>query len=343
MRFNAENAVFFRMWGRIRIPEFFMSLYFSLREKVRFNPIVQRLYYDAGNLRHSRRSPLVARMESRARKVPGPAKGVAICTRIKDEAPYLEEWLEYYRAAGASHAFVYESFSSDNFREVLNPYVEEGFVTLLADWPTIPVSPYAEEDCILRSINRYAWVGFFDVDEFLVSRDGVALEDLLARYADQPGVGFHYYMYGTSGHMTRPTGPVIRSFIRHEAEPDRHVKVFVQPHAVTRYRNAHSWFYKNMRHAVTEAGDPLYGSFSLKCVVKNAFLAHFYSKSEEEYLAKARKSEAVDKVAMKFRRRSEEKLRENLDRWNQIEDLAVQDYYRKRCAILGKDPVLLRP
>jgi len=318
-----------------------MSLYFYLREKVRFNPIVQRVYYDAGNLRNSVRSALVARMESRARKVPGPAKGVAICTRIKDEAPYLAEWLEYYRAAGASHAFVYESFSYDNFREVLRPYIEEGFVTLLADWPTIPVSPYAEEDCVLRCVNRYAWVGFFDVDEFLVSRDGAGLEELLARYENQPAVGFHYYMYGTSGHKTKPPGPVIRSFIRREAKPNPHVKLFVQPNAVTRYRNAHSWFYKNLRHAITEAGDPIYGSLSLKCVVKTAFLAHFYSRSEEEYLAKARRSEAVDKVAMKFRRRSEEKLRANLERWNQVEDLAVQDYYRKRCGAIGVEPALL--
>ncbi|HEY1808635.1 MAG TPA: glycosyltransferase family 92 protein [Acidobacteriaceae bacterium] len=320
-----------------------MSLYFKLREKVRFNPIVQRVYYSAGNIRNSGRSPLVARIENRARKVPGPAKGAAICTRIKDEAPYLVEWLEYYRAAGASHAFVYESFSSDDFREVLRPYVEEGFVTLMAEWPTIPVSPYAEEDCVLRCVNRYAWVGFFDVDEFLVCRDGASLDELLARYQDHPAVAFHYYMYGTSGHKTRPPGPVIRSFVRREMKANRHIKVFVQPNAVTRYRNAHSWFYKGLRHAVTEAGDPVYGSVSLKCSVKNAFLAHFYTRSEDEYLAKARKSEAVDKVAMKFRRRSEEMLRENLARWNQVEDLAVQDYYRKRCEAMGLEPVLLHP
>ncbi|HTX76539.1 MAG TPA: hypothetical protein VMD29_10065 [Terracidiphilus sp.] len=150
-------------------------------------------------------------------------------------------------------------------------------------------------------------------------------------------------MFGTSGHKTRPSGPVIRSFTRREAKPDPHVKLFIQPDAVTRYRNAHSWFYKKRRHAVTEAGDAIYGSLSLKCVVRNAFLAHFYSRSEEEYLAKARKSEAVDKVAMQFRRRSEEKLRANLERWNQVEDFAVQDYYRKRCEVLGIEPVLLEP
>lgn len=319
-----------------------MSLYFRLREKLRFNPVIQHVLYDGGNLRASWRSPLVARMKSRARKVTGSPKGVAICTRIKDEAPYLAEWVEYYRAAGASHAFVYESFSSDNFREVLQPYIEEGFVTLMADWPTIPVSPYAEEDCVLRSVNRFEWVGFFDVDEFFVSRDGAEIEEVLACYKDHPGVGFHYYMYGTSGHKTRPSGPVIRNFVRREANPNSHVKLFVQPDAVTRYRNAHSWYFKNLRHAVTESGATLYGAVASNCTVKNAFLAHFYSRSEDEYLAKARRTEAVDKVAMKFKRRSEEKLRENLERWNQVEDLGVQEYYRKRCAAMGIEPVLLQ-
>ena len=132
---------------------------------------------------------------------------------------------------------------------------------------------------------------------------------------------------------------MIENFTRREAEPNPHVKVFVQPGAVTRYRNAHSWYFRNLRHAVTEAGDPLYGALSLKCSVKNAFLAHFYSRSEDEYLARAGRTEVVDNVAMKFRRRSEEKLRENLDRWNQVEDLSVQKYYLGRCETLGIRPL----
>lgn len=318
-----------------------MGLYFTIREKVRFIPWVQRLIYTVEGLKYARGGALSQQIERRSKLVPGPGKGVALFTRIKDEAPVLEEWIEYYRVAGVSHFFFYESFSSDNFREVLRPYIEEGLVTLIADWPCVPVTPYAEEDCVLRALNRFEWLGFLDVDEFLVIKDGSSIGDFLARYGDAPAVAMHWVFFGTSGHKTRPTGNAIRSYTRRDAEPDRHVKIFLRPEGVTHCRNPHSWQYKNMRHAISEAGYPVYGSFSMTPQVKNAFVGHFHCKSEDDYLSKLKKMEACDAVAMKFQRRSEEAMRNNMERWNRVEDFSVQTYYRHRCEAMHVSPVLL--
>ena len=318
-----------------------LSLYFKIREKVRFNPLVQRTFYAAESLRYSLRSDLSRQIESRSRLVPGPPRGVALCARIKDEAPVLNEWLEYYTLAGVSHFFLYESFSSDNFREVLRPWIENGRVTLLADWPTVPVTPYAEQDCILRCLNRFEWVGFLDVDEFLVLRDGSSIGDFLARFGETPGVAFHWIFFGSNHHVERPAGPVIRAYTRRAAEPNRHVKVFIRPDQVTHCRNPHSWQYKGRRHAITEAGVPVYGSFVMQPIVQNGWIGHFHCKSEVEYIAKIRKQEACDRVAMKFQRRNEESLQKLLVESNQVEDLSVQEYYRQRCAAVGLSPGLL--
>jgi hypothetical protein len=318
-----------------------LGLYFKLREKIRFIPWVQRLLYYSESVRYALFSDLTRQMRSRASVVPGPPCGVALCTRIKDEAPVLTEWLEYYRAAGIDHFFIYESFSSDNFREVLRPWIDQGLVTLIADWPYVPVTPHAEEDCILRALNRFEWVGFLDVDEFLVLRDGSSIGDFLSRFPGRPAVGFHWIFYGSSGHKFPQCGPVIRTHTRRNTKFNRHIKVFVRPGQVTHCRNPHSWQYKGLGHAVSEAGAPAYGSFLMQADVRDGWIGHFHCKSEEEYLAKMRKKEACDVVAMRYQRRSEESLRKILVEWNQVEDLSVQNYYRQRCAKLGVPPVLL--
>lgn len=318
-----------------------MSIYFRIREPLRLNPIVQRLIYTFEGLFVSPRCALSGLIKRRKPFVPLRGKGVAICTRIKDEAPYLLEWLEYYKAAGVDHFFIYESFSTDNFREVLQPYIVQGIVTLLADWPYVPVTPYAEEDCILRTLNRFEWVGFLDIDEFLVIKDGSSVGEFLSRFPGAPAVAFHWLCYGTSGHKQKPQGAVIRAYTFRDSEPNFHVKVFVRPEEVTYCRNPHSWHYRGMRYAISEAGVPIYGSFSKKSIVQNAWIGHYHSKSANEYIEKIKKTEACDRVALKFQRRSEAVLSKSLMKWNQVEDLSVQNYYRRRCEAMSIPPDLL--
>src|ERR1700719_2869450 len=110
------------------------NLIFSLREKVRFNPFVSRSIYLGQSLVHSnfgsfRRQVLLAGKHA------GQPRGVALCCRIRDEARYLEEWLEFYLAAGVKHFFFYEKLSQDNYSAVLKPYINRGLVTLFDNWP----------------------------------------------------------------------------------------------------------------------------------------------------------------------------------------------------------------
>jgi hypothetical protein len=226
---------------------------------------------------------------------------------------------------------------------VLQPYIDKGIVTLIADWPYIPVDPYAEHDCVLRSIGRFEWVGILDIDEFLLIADGSSIGEFLSRFPNVPAVAFHMYNYGTSGHKQKPTGAVIREYTLRQSKPNIHVKVFIRPEEVTYCRNAHSWHYLGGRTAISEAGKRIYGSFSKNPTVQNAWISHFLTRSEEEYIARMRKKEAVDWVAMKFQRRSEAGLMKSLSEWNQIEDLSVQNYYRRRCEVLSISPDLLHP
>ena len=199
------------------------SSYFKFREALRRNPFLNAAIYFGQSVVHSNFGSFRRQVVVAAKTAARP-HGVALCCRIRDEARYLEEWLEYYLAAGVDHFFFYEKLSQDNYRDVLEPYIDRGLVTLLEDWPHVPVSPAAEQDCILRSVGRFQWVGFIDADEFLVIRDGRSIGEFLAEYRKAVSVALHWYIFGSNGHQKRPAGPVIAEYIRRAGAPNRHVK-----------------------------------------------------------------------------------------------------------------------
>ena len=56
---------------------------------------------------------------------------MSIACIIKNEGPYLREWLEYHKLIGVEHFYVYDNESSDNTKEVLQPYIDAGDVTYI--------------------------------------------------------------------------------------------------------------------------------------------------------------------------------------------------------------------
>jgi hypothetical protein len=305
-----------------------MGFYFTIRESIRLNRYVAAGLYMVQSLWFSRFGRL--RKQVRARRREEGLRGVAMCLRFRDEAPFLKDWLDYHFASGVEHCFVYNNFSADNYEEVLNPYREAGKVTLI-EWPRVPASPAAEEDCVLRAVGQYKWVGFLDADEFVVIRGNVGIEAFLSAYADYPAVALHWYMFGSNGHKTRPCGPVFAEYIRRDRWPNRHVKCFVRPDRVTQNRNSHSWYFEGMRSAVTEKGRKVAGSISIPASAERAWINHYYCKSEEDYLEKAARKSTLDRVGMLFPTHSAERLNEAITKSNEVMDDCAARYYRARC------------
>lgn len=313
-----------------------MGLYFRVREKLRFSPTFNRAIYLGQSLLRSHFGRLVpnARRASRAER------GVALCLRFRDEGRYLAEWLEYHRVAGVDHFFLYDNFSADNYRSVIQPWLDTGDVTLV-EWPKVPASPAAEEDCIRRATGRFQWVGFLDADEFVVIRDGRSIGEFLEEFTAAPGVGLHWMMYGSSMHRTRPAEPVILAYQNRAPGPNRHIKTFIRPERAAQCRNSHSWFYSPISVAIGEHGNPLYGSLNMAPTADRAWINHYYCKSEEDYLEKAARRSTLDRIGISFPTRRAGRISEDMLKNNEVMDRCAVEYYRARCAVLGTVPVLL--
>src|SRR6056297_2188452 len=95
---------------------------------------------------------------------------ISICAIIKDEGPYLTEWLEFHRLVGIDRFYLYDNGSSDNTPEILQPYIKAGIVHLIP-WPKFidksnpQYLAYAHAAALTS--NRTFWLAYIDLDEFL--------------------------------------------------------------------------------------------------------------------------------------------------------------------------------
>src|SRR3989339_2237430 len=55
---------------------------------------------------------------------------LSICAIFQDEAPYLKEWIEFHQLVGVEHFYLYNHRSTDDWKTVLAPYIDNGTVEL---------------------------------------------------------------------------------------------------------------------------------------------------------------------------------------------------------------------
>jgi hypothetical protein len=178
------------------------------------------------------RAPSVWRARARDRAYADKARHkLAICAIFREEAPFLKEWIEFHCGVGATHFYLYNNFSTDDFATVLAPFVAEGVVTL-TDWP-VPVGQVpAYRHCIEQSWKDARWLAFIDIDEFLFSPSRVDIIDVLDRYRDLPGLHVWQAFFGTSGHQERPPGPLIEAYTMRAPLTQTTAKSIVNPRMV---------------------------------------------------------------------------------------------------------------
>lgn len=198
-------------------------------------------FADTGeHLVHSPQPAVVLAEERAFRPVAAPAgvPTVALAAIVKDEGPYIAEWIAYHRVLGFDHVLLYDNGSTDGTAGFLAALARRGLATVV-DWPSDGANPQlaAYQDALDTAGRRFDWVAFLDADEFLVLHHDATVQAFLARYATAAAVAVNWKMFGSSGRREREEGLVMERFTRcaptaHDA--NRIVKAIVRPHCVAR-------------------------------------------------------------------------------------------------------------
>ncbi len=137
------------------------------------------------------------------RPLPEGQTGRLIVACMKDEAPYILEWIAYHRCIGVDNFLIYTNDCSDGTDRMLDRLQALGIVTHRDNTGWSGKSPQqhaldrALEDPALRQAD---WIAHIDVDEFINIRCGNGtLDDLFARVPGATNIAMTWRLFGHNG------------------------------------------------------------------------------------------------------------------------------------------------
>lgn len=215
---------------------------------------------------------------------------------MKNEALYVKEWLEYHLLAGVEHFYIYDNGSEDNFKEVLQPFIDAGIVTCTF-FPGKARQYEAYNDAVqdYRFFCRY--MTFLDGDEFIFPQENKSIvevtDEILADKPNAAGLGVNWVMYGSNNLETADYSKgLLERFTARNAEDNKHVKIIADPRKIDYFCNPHFTIYFNPFYTLNEKGEIIPSAFNEPPSTEKIRINHYYTKSREEYAKKVNRGNA---------------------------------------------------
>lgn len=232
-----------------------------------------------------------------------PSIYLAVCAIAKNEGPYFKEWIDWHISKGVEKFYIYDNESTDDTREVLAPYIENGVV----EYHYVPgfnqqLTVY--DRCLEEHRFDARWIAFIDIDEFIVPLQDKDIPHFLKRFESFPVVEINWLIYGSGGARTREPGGVMDRFKRHSRPEhilNRHVKSIVDPRRVFTMIGCHEVARINGQ-AADSHGNPIRQNFRDREPQQDVIrINHYAVKSYEEFMQKRARGRARGKVSKRIR------------------------------------------
>ena len=255
-------------------------------------------------------------------------KYLSACLIFKNEAHYLNEWIEHYSRIGVEHFYLYDNESSDDALNTIHPWLHGNKVSYFRiDGQGMQLAAYRH--CIENFRSNHTWIAFLDIDEFLFSPLVTDIRAVLCNFENEAGLVANWLCFGTSGYTNRSDRPVVNTYTR-RCEIDycdfdsnllrdrpgavkafeagdsnyfqnprnyygqcNHIKSIVNARYVCDVGwSPHHFSYIDNKVPVTATGMPTPGPFTNEVDINSLRINHYFTKSEEEYMHKLRRGRA---------------------------------------------------
>ena len=213
-------------------------------------------------------------------------KYLALCAIVKDEDPFLEEWICHHALLGVEAFIIYDNGSAHPVRRRLRRFMDGSFLTVV-ETPGKGQQMIAYNHCLRTFGHNFRWMGFLDLDEYAVPKRTNDLRILLQDYEDAAALGLNWQCFGTNGHKARPEGTQLENYVLalNSENWQKHIKSFVWPQGVSGMWSPHFAVPFKGGHTVNERHEPVDGPFS-PFSAQLGQINHYYYRSWQDYYEK---------------------------------------------------------
>lgn len=224
----------------------------------------------------------------------------AICSIVKDENRYLEEWTSYHLALGFERIYLYDNSDTSNAVHWLredqanNTVIQKGVFVHRYKSKDNKRQIKGFQNCVNTFGRNHTWIALFDPDEFLVLKRDNNVVDMLRQHCHNGSLGINWVIFGTSNKTVYEDEPVTKRFQYHMGV-DGHVKTIVKVSDYMGQKSAHWVKLPNPQMRRDTSGQWIKGpryagvnnpAFNIDGPIDVAALYHYKYKSLEEFNAK---------------------------------------------------------
>ena len=108
---------------------------------------------------------------------------VCLCTIGKLENLYVREYISHYIKYGVDKIFIYDNndLNGERFENVINDYIENDIVEIINYRGLIKSQLKAYQQCLNSNYDKYNWLIFYDMDEFIFLKNFSNIKNYLSQ------------------------------------------------------------------------------------------------------------------------------------------------------------------
>lgn len=232
------------------------------------------------------------------RKYDTPKYKLSVALIVKNEGPYIIEWIEYYKLLGFSRMYIYDNDSTDNTYSKIRKYIQSGLVRYTKiSGRARQLDAYNDALKIAKKESKY--LAILDADEFLFPVNNKDVYSIVDKYMASNnhvgGLGINWLIFGSGGQKIKTDGLVTQRFYyrsKYDFDVNRHVKTICNPRKVAGILNPHIVQYKFGYYEINSAYKEINTPFTKYNPSAPLRINHYFTKSKSEYIKKKNRGEA---------------------------------------------------
>lgn len=217
---------------------------------------------------------------------------ICICTIGKLENLYVREYISHYKNYGLDKIFIYDNndINSERFETVINDYLKIGFVEVINYRGRDKQQIIAYQDCINKNYDKYDWLIFYDMDEFIYLKNFTSIKNYLDQqiFKKCQSIQLNMFFRNDNNLLLYDNRSLFQRFPKQVKRPKEALKSIIKGNKKIKVNCVHN-INKNLRSCNG------FGEFNKKekenILTKNPdfqfyYIDHFCFKSTEEFVNK---------------------------------------------------------
>ena len=228
-----------------------------------------------------------------------PSRKAAVVATVRNEGPFILEWIAHHLAVGFDEFFIYTNENTDGSLSLLRVLDKAGVINLIVNEvglaPNPQVKAYDHSLMFLHKLRDFEWVMFLDADEFLIPAQkydfNIAkfIEIIPTELAGKKvgSVSFNWMWMGSDGAIRREQTRNVTDRFEVGEPRSLFVKSIVRPSQVLSMRSVHKPVLcpecvgvNSRLEMIDPAGHDIPHEFA------GGEIRHYWNKSFEEFLVK---------------------------------------------------------